>query len=306
MARESYADLPVLPGVDLPHARHLLDSDMGSIGLLSPAHVRAAASLVDRGESISLSVPIGFIDPPLFGRSACRHRYLEVGRNTFEDVLDDFNPQAGSQWDGLLHVRAREQGFFDGHRSIADAAQGRGIEAWASNGIVGRGVLLDVGRWAARAGRHLDPMSGAEITTADLSEVAADQGIEIESGDILCLRTGWIASYRALDEEGRQSLPPRFAGLRADESTARYLWDHEIAAVCADNPALECAPGDPAVGSLHRRLIPTLGIAIGELFDFDRVASSCADRGRWTFLFVSAPLPLPGGVSSPANALAIL
>jgi kynurenine formamidase len=279
---------------------------MGTVGLLGPEHVRAAARLVQRGESISLNLPIGFIDPPLFGRSACRHRYLEVGTNTYEDVLDDFNPQAGSQWDGLLHVRAREQGFFDGHRSIHEAANGRGIEAWAADGIVGRGVLLDVGRWSARSGRDLDPMSGAEITVSDLSDVAADQGVDLEPGDILCLRTGWIASYRALDKEHRQSLPPRFAGLRADGATARYLWDHEVAAVCADNPALECAPGDPAVGSLHRRLIPMLGMAIGELFDFDRLASRCVHLGRWTFLFVSAPLPLPGGVSSPSNALAIL
>ena len=306
MGHQSYADLPVMPGVELPHARHLLDADMGSLGRLSPERIRSAAGAVQRGETISLSLPIGCIDPPLFGRSTHRHRYVEVGRNTFEDVLDDFNPQAGSQWDGLLHVRAREQGFFGGQQSITEAANGRGVEAWAANGIVGRGLLLDVERWAARNGRDLDPMSGGEITAADLLAVAAEQAVEMEPGDILCIRTGWVASYRALDEHGRRSLPVRFAGLRADEATARFLWDHEVAGVCADNPALECVPGDPAVGSLHRRLIPLLGMAVGELFDFERLASRCAELGRWSFLFVSAPMPLPGGVSSPANALAIL
>jgi kynurenine formamidase len=149
-------------------------------------------------------------------------------------------------------------------------------------------------------------MSGAELTASDLSEVAVAQGVQIEPGDILCIRIGWIASYRMRSADERKVLPPRFAGLRADAAMARYLWDHEVSAVCADNPALECAPGDPAVGSLHRRLIPMLGLAIGELFDFERLAARCADLGRWTFLFVSAPLPLRGGVSSPANALGIV
>jgi hypothetical protein len=65
-------------------------------------------------------------------------------------------------------------------------------------------------------------------------------------------------------------------------------------------------PGDPAVGSLHRRLIPLLGFALGEMFDFETLAERCRARGEWTFLFSAAPLKVPGGVGSPGNALAIL
>jgi kynurenine formamidase len=306
MGQYAYADLPELNDSGYPHARGLLDPLMGSIGRLGPSHVRAAAGLVDLGESISLNLPIGFIDPPLFGRAACRHRYVQVGHNTFEDVIDDFNPQAGSQWDGLLHVRAREHGFFDGRESLDAASSGRGIEAWAANGIVGRGVLLDLARWTDATGRSLDPMSGTEITSQDLADCAASQGVDLLPGDILCIRTGWLTAYRALDDEARQGLPTDSVGLRADAATASFVWDNELAAVCADNPALECVPGDPAVGSLHRRLIPMLGTAIAELLDLDELARRCAEIGRWEFLFVSAPLALPGGVSSPSNALAIL
>ena len=46
-----------------------------------------------------------------------------------------------------------------------------------------------------------------------------------------------------------------------------------VAAVAADNPAVDAVPVDPAVGSLHRRLIPCLGFAIGELFDFAPLAA---------------------------------
>ena len=65
-------------------------------------------------------------------------------------------------------------------------------------------------------------------------------------------------------------------------------------------------PGDPSVGSLHGRLIPHLGFAIGELFDFGPLAEACRRERRHEFLFVSVPLNVTGAVGSPANAVAIL
>jgi kynurenine formamidase len=87
---------------------------------------------------------------------------------------------------------------------------------------------------------------------------------------------------------------------------ARFLWNHHVSAVCTDNPSVEAAPGDPSVGSLHRRLIPALGMVLGELLELAELAAFCAARGRWEFLFVASPMNLPGGVGSPANAVAVL
>jgi hypothetical protein len=53
-------------------------------------------------------------------------------------------------------------------------------------------------------------------------------------------------------------------------------------------------------------MLPLLGMALGELFVLDRLAELCASEGRWEFLFVAVPLNLPGGVGSPANAIAVL
>jgi kynurenine formamidase len=86
---------------------------------------------------------------------------------------------------------------------------------------------------------------------------------------------------------------------------AEYLWNHHLAAVVADNLAVEAMPVDPSAGFLHRRLIPMLGFALGELFALDGLAECCRDTGRYTCFFVAAPLYLPGGVGSPANAVAI-
>ncbi|GAA1000216.1 cyclase family protein [Acrocarpospora macrocephala] len=304
--RPAYDLLPVLDGLGLPHAWDVLDHELGSLSLLTPELRREAAALVSAGESISLDLPLGLIDPPLYGRAAHRHRHVQVGRNTYEDVIDDFNPQSGSQWDGLLHVRAREFGFFGGETSFEQAARGPGISRWARAGIVGRGVLLDIARWAEAQGSPIDPLSGHVIGDEDLRACAEQQGVELKTGDILCVRTGWVSAYRSLDAGSRASLAPRCTGLRADAAMARFLWDGQVAAVAADNPALESTPGDPAVGSLHRRLIPLLGMAVAELLDLDALAARCADLARWEFLFVAVPLPLAGGVSSPSNALAVL
>jgi hypothetical protein len=56
---------------------------------------------------------------------------------------------------------------------------------------------------------------------------------------------------------------------------------------------------------VHTALIPLLGIPLGEFFVLDALAEDCAQDGRYTFMFTSAPLHLTRGVASPPNALAI-
>jgi hypothetical protein len=96
------------------------------------------------------------------------------------------------------------------------------------------------------------------------------------------------------------------AGLAGSEEMARFLWDSGVAALPCDNPAVEVVPSDLADGFLHGRLIPGLGMAIGELFSFGDLAAACAREERHEFLFVSVPLNVTGAVGSPANAVAVL
>ena len=48
-----------------------------------------------------------------------------------------------------------------------------------------------------------------------------------------------------------------------------------------------------------------LGVVVGELLDLERLAELCGADDRWEFLFVGVPMNLPGGIGSPANAVAI-
>ncbi len=309
----AYDDLPVIEQAGVSHSWGVFgaDDEVGTLNLLTDETVVRALGEVRSGERIGLTLDLEAISPPLFGRSPLVHTLLNTDRNTWDDRIDGLFPQASSQWDGLRHVRAREFGFYGGVTDDPPAMGERlGVQRWASAGIIGRGVLLDIERFLAARGVDYDPFAATVINAETLDEVARFQGTELRDGDVLCLRFGWIARYRTLDDVARAAYsvqtPIQYAGLAAGEAMARALWDWHVAAVACDNPAAEVSPGDPAIGSLHRRLIPALGMAIGELLDFDELARCCAEREHWTFLFVAVPLNIRGGVGSPANAVAVL
>src|SRR5581483_9125979 len=260
----SYDRLPVIEELGIRHAWGVLDPNLGTIGLLTAAAVAAGAALVRTGELFNLDLPLDEPDPPLFGRDPYRHEIFATDRNHVDDRLDTLFPQGSSQWDGLRHVRAREHGFFGGlHAGGGDFEPGAGplgIEHWARHGIAGRGVLVDVSRARAAAGRPIDPLASETIGPEDLQAALDAQGIELHPGDIVCIRTGWLTAYRALDAAGRKAIAarPPVSGLAGSEAMARWLWDAHPAALVLDNPTVEVAPGDRAVGSLHRRLLAGL------------------------------------------------
>lgn len=290
-----YRDLPLLGGLGMRHGRDVLPPTLGTLSFIAPSDVAAAAASAELGETIPVNLPVDAFKPPLFGRAALSHGIVEVGRNEVEDLLDAFNPQASSQLDGLAHVRARELGFFDGSTDLDAAREGLGMQHWAQRGLAGRGVLLDLA--------VPDPFDGSVIEPSDLLAAAEAQRLTLRPGDILLVRTGWAAEFlRNPDPRGIAA----WRGLSAGEEMAEFLWDRRIAVVGTDNPAVEDSPGDVARGSLHRRLLPGLGMPLMELLDLERLAARCAEIQRFTFFFVAVPLHVRGAVSSTANAMAIL
>jgi hypothetical protein len=83
--------------------------------------------------------------------------------------------------------------------------------------------------------------------------------------------------------------------------------DHEIAAVCADNTAVEVigANGSGPMIPFHMLAIRDMGLLLGELFDFEQFADDCADDGVYECQFFASPLNIPGGVGSPLNPVAL-
>jgi kynurenine formamidase len=310
-----FDELPVLPGSRLRHAWavHGPGDQLGTLNRLTGPVVAAAAAAVRTGERIGVSLPLDQPDPPFFGRQAFKHTVFPMAPSALDDWVDGFYPQGSSQWDGLRHVGSGPDGWYGGWAGNTEADRvSLGIQHWAARGIIGRGVLIDLA--TPRAGGGYDPFTAVSFGPGDLTSALAAQGSALRYGDILCVRTGWVDKYLTLGAAERERLAAGMvdltgyaaAGLAGSEEMSRFLWDSGVAAVACDNPAVEVVPVDPATGSLHRRLIPHLGFAIGELFDFGPLAAACARQRRHEFLFVSVPLNLTGAVGSPANAVAIL
>jgi kynurenine formamidase len=308
MTATAYDSLPELGDLGLRRSWGIWGEHdrLGTLNRVTDGTTLRALATPSTGRRVNLSLPLDFIDPPLYGRSPLRHRVFDRNRNMVEDEVGPLDPQSSSQWDSLRHIRAKQHGHYGGLAADDPAVPGLGVGAMAGHGLVVRGVLVDLpGHWAA-TGREVDPFDDHPVGPDVLAEALSQQGVTVVDGDLLLVRTGWLKSYRRTGVAAdRRAMPPS-AGLSAAESTARFLWDSGFCAVAADNPAVENLPGDPVVGSLHRRLIPGLGMPMGELWDLDELAAACRALGRWTVCVATVPLNLPGGVASPANAVAIL
>jgi hypothetical protein len=310
----TFAELPVNPDSP-PHSAWGVfgdDDQIGTLNLLTPEPVAAAARLVQHGQVFAMNWELELPHPPLFNRAALRHTINRRRKNVFDDIYDNFNTQSSSQWDGLRHFGHRQYGFYNGvtEEQIADPANPRnGIHQWARRGIAGRGVLLDFQHFAAAHGITYSPGERYGITAEQLQAAADWQGVSFQTGDILLLRVGWIEWYNSLNAEQRTQLAQpgvmRVAGLTQGEDSLRFLWDNHFAAIASDNPCFEANPFPTTEEALHDTIIGLWGMPIGEMFQLDALAAACAEDHRYEFFFTSAPLNKLGGVASPPNALAI-
>jgi hypothetical protein len=160
--------------------------------------VAEAARLVRKGAVFPLNQRIDRPDPPLYGRGRVKQTIVGEGGNGRDDYLDNFWPQAASQWDSLRHIRHPEHGWYNGVRDeqiVAGDGGKLGIDVFARRGIVGRGVLLDVGSYLRAQGRPLDQTSSTLITLGDVEACRKSQGTDVRTGDILLVRTGWLSWY---------------------------------------------------------------------------------------------------------------
>lgn len=283
------------------------DDQLGTLNFISPDKRVAATGLVREGRVFPLALPQNFFEPPLTPTRGNARQHLLVGEISLDDKYDDFYPQASSQWDALKHYSHPKYGFYNGNarQRILDEPERLAIGRIAEQGVFTRGVLLDLARYRQSVGRPVDPRTDGTYDLADIEGCLKSQGLSLESGDVVLARTGWLDYWK---REGAAQFvgpePPKCPGLLNDHLIAEYLWDHRIAAIAGDNRALEASPG-PGGRTLHIFLMTFLGMWVGEFWDMDLLAEHCAADGRYEFLFASAPMSLPGGCGSPANALAI-
>jgi kynurenine formamidase len=294
--------------------------ERGTMNLIGPEQILRAAAAVTRGEVISLGVDLNADGPipPGFGkRSNPIHIMTELGQEPrvrgdqrFADDYLMMPLQAATQWDALAHIIYDDKiynGYVASQHITVDGAGRCSIDRVA-DGVVGRGILLDVARH-----RGVDWLQiGDVIEPEELDAVAATQGTELLPGDVLLIRTGWWSMYLATRDRSAYFRGEPGLGLRC----AQWLSDRQVAAVCSDNFSVEAiVPGDdgrwasPEVPDqafvLHMVLTRDMGMMFGEIFDLEALGAACADDGTYEFLFSAPPLRVTGGVGSPLNPLAV-
>jgi kynurenine formamidase len=272
------------------------DDQRGTVNLVTPAKRQAAQALVKTGRTVSLARDV--TPQPVFMYSAT----FPSKRERADVVLDRFDMVYHGFWithvDALCHV-AWDGELYNG-RSFADSLSVAGA-TWCPidplfDGITSRGVLLDVA-----AGRKEGYVTvGHPVTPTELDETARRQGVRVEPGDVVVVRSG--------DELFRKAHPdwvPRVSphpGLHV--ACLEWFREKDIAAISWD--MMDERPiGYAGFGMGVHLAIPFLGLALVDNTNPERLAAACKEMGRYEFLFTATPLRLVGSTGAPAHPLAI-
>lgn len=297
------------------------DDGKGTLNIVRPEHITRAAGLVKSGKAISMAVPFDEDGPQTggLGRFNPIHLMIRDGadaiagtsiRDFYGGVDKHFRGtddiiimplQSGTQWDALGHVVFGDI-IWNGYSADQVSSKGamKGAITEAREGMVGRGVLLDIP--AALGVEWLEP--GFAIGADELDRAAAHGKVTVGEGDYVFVRTGAMARVKAEGTWGD------YAGGDAPGlglKSAEWVGSRDIAAIATDTWGLEVRPNETAdvAQPMHIIFIVHMGLWLGEIFDFEALATDCASDGVYEFMFVGPPLPFTRAVGSPLNPLAI-
>ena len=278
------------------------DDELGTLNLITPQVRKQAAALVKEGTTVSMSLDLNKVADPLNANPF--HHELARAQFSGHQVAGDkysveYHGFAHSHMDGLPHF-AHKGFFYNGvpyESAKPDGAEKLGIHNAGVNGVFTRGVLVDMPRFLGVD--YLEP--GVAITVADLEAWEKETGVTVGSGDVLLIRTG---RWAKVAKDGQWDFLAKAAGSHA--SVAAWLKARDVAVIGCDGVSDVMPSGvEGLVNPLHELVLVALGMPILDNLDLEAVAAAAAARERPTFLFVGAPLRVPGGTGSPMNPLAV-
>ncbi|MFE9793721.1 cyclase family protein [Streptomyces goshikiensis] len=279
----------------------------GSPARIPPACVRAAAGEIRSGRTVTLAAPVETRSAPdnpqpaghrLTGPS--EEEALALGLHFATDRFGmNVHGDADSHLDALCHVvwNGTLHGGVSAASLTAEGATALSVEL-ARDGIVGRGVLLDIPR--LRGVPWLDP--GDHVTAADLLAAERSQDVRVGEGDLLFVRVG---HRRRRTESGPWNAAETRAGLHP--AAMELLAERRVAALGGDGNN-DTAPSltDGVEFPVHVLGVHALGLYLLDYLQFEDLVPLCEEEGRWSFFCVVAPLRLPRATGSPVNPIAIL
>ena len=258
----------------------------------------SGTEVYDLAQPLATETPHSPNHPPF--RMSLMRRHGDMVREDGSSAANELivtGGHTGTHVDALAHVSYR--GELYGGVSVDEAQRGGrfgelGVDAMEP--MVCRGVLLDV------AGLHgTDVLSGGYgITEDDLTAAAEEAGVEVRTGDVVLVRSGWSHNF----DDAEAFLGHETGVPGPTEDAARWLAERGVRATGAETIAYEQIK--PEIGHallpVHRLLLVEYGIHIIEVMKL----VGLAEAGIYEFVFVLAPLKIVGGTGSPVRPLAVV
>jgi kynurenine formamidase len=282
------------------------DDRLGALNFITPGRRAAAAREVQLGRTMTLAAPLAGSGPDnpepgvrhmkrLPGEPADVAGLPSAANISATHVHRDVDSHIG----GVCHVSYHGT-LYNGVAPGAVTSQGASELSIddVHDGIVGRGVLLDIPR--LRGVQWLEP--GDHVTADELIAAEAAQQVRVGPGDVLFVRIGHRLRRGEL---GPWDVASSRAGLHP--LAMEFLAERQVAVLGSDSNS-DTAPSvvEDVAFPVHVLAINALGMHMLDYLQFDDLLQLCEAAARWSFLCVVAPLRLPGGTGSPVNPIAIL
>jgi len=272
----------------------------GAANRITPAKVLEAKNAIQKGQIYQLG-HVYEAGMPMYGT---RHYSIRIpqafpmpGKNQavyHDEVISGELGQIGTQFDGLGHLGIGDL-FYNGNRR-SEFAQAEGLTKLGIENvgaIVTRGVLIDMVKF-----KGVTQLPGTyEITVADLKGALQKQNVQIRSGDVALIHTGWSSLW--MKDNTKYGATEPGIGVAA----AQFLVDAEVVVVGADTWGVEVMPNPDASLSapVHQLLLARNGIYLHE----NLITAELARDNVYEFMYSFAPLRLKGATGSPGNPIAI-
>ncbi|MCH9009199.1 MAG: cyclase family protein [Chloroflexi bacterium] len=289
------------------------EDELGTLNFLSPAKTKRAVSLVEDGMTISCARTISWESAPDVSSTPI-HYMVESGEGWASgEKVTNRAAQGSTDFFGLVfhgftitHIDSLAHFFWEGKMyngrpaHLISTSMGATVESVevAKNGIVSRGVLVDVPMirgidWVER---------GEGVMPEDILAAEERCGFRIEEGDVLLIRTG---NLHRRNVEG--PINPREAGSPACQAACLPLFHERGVAVMGSDTGNDVMPSqyEKLSNPVHQVGITAMGLWILDNPDLEELSEVCKSRNRWEFLISINPLRLYNTTGSPVNPIAI-
>lgn len=288
---------------------------LGSLNMVTPASMLRALALIKTGKLYDLShvlqpdMPVSKFHGSYFANTQYtlengaewhdKHRGVTRNGYSAQNLRISMSDHTGTHIDQLNHVGERQQDgeylLYNGLRNaeVIDTFGTKRLGIEHMPPFIARGVFADVVT-------HLDKdilPAGYAISPEEIDSTLSAEGVEVHSGDIVLVHTGWGKLWNDPDRSiaGEPGLSKR---------CAQWANAHDLLAWGTDQFGTDAIPPETEgeVLPLHIEMLTRSGIRLIENVFMQELSR---DRVYTLTLFV-APLKIKGGTGSPIRLFGMI